>query len=315
MRLNGIEENITSSILESINANSIENWILTGLQPVSGGDINEAFALTLSRPSNSNAENSSQRKIFVKLNSRKNSVFFKSESIALELINLSRQIKCPRVISRGEVGDFAYLVLEFIPLNKKGDIKRFAQELAMLHANNLSKNGYYGFYENNFIGATPQVNTWKANWVEFFAQCRLSTQLKLLKKKGLSSRDYQKAIGLIDELPVFFENYQPKASFVHGDLWSGNYAFNEQGDPIIFDPASYYGDHEVDLAMLELFGEPGEEFYSAYEKCFPINQGYRYRKSLYNLYHILNHANLFGGSYYSQAMSMVDQLISFARKF
>ena len=115
---------------------------------------------------------------------------------------------------------------------------------------------------------------------------------------------------LVAELDRFFADYRPRASLLHGDLWGGNQAADADGNPVIYDPACYYGDHEADLAMMELFGNPGEAFFTAYHEHFPIDAGYRYRRDLYNLYHVLNHANLFGGGYAAQAEKMIGRLLA-----
>jgi protein-ribulosamine 3-kinase len=154
------------------------------------------------------------------------------------------------------------------------------------------------------------VNSPGENWVDFYREQRLQFQLELAERNGcgrqLSSRGEQ----LLAGLHVLFGDYSPEPSLLHGDLWSGNHAWTRAGEPAIFDPAVYYGDREADLAMTELFGGFSGGFYDAYENAWPIDPGYRVRKTLYNLYHILNHFNLFGGGYASQAQGMVDRLLA-----
>ena len=133
-------------------------------------------------------------------------------------------------------------------------------------------------------------------------------QFKMLYDKGYQSYLMPLSDKLLKQLEVLLKNHNPPASLLHGDLWSGNYAYNEQSQPVIFDPALYYGDRETDLAMTELFGGFNADFYSAYNEAWPLDEGYKIRKTLYNLYHILNHANLFGTSYLNQAVNMMQRL-------
>ena len=135
-------------------------------------------------------------------------------------------------------------------------------------------------------------------------------QLDLAERRGAAARLLSQGERLLLDLPVLFDSYQPVASLLHGDLWSGNYAYLPSGEPTLFDPAVYYGDREADLAMTELFGGFGADFYAAYNNAWPLDSGYRTRKTLYNLYHILNHFNMFGGGYLGQAQRMMDSLLS-----
>jgi fructosamine-3-kinase len=166
--------------------------------------------------------------------------------------------------------------------------------------------GMFGWQRSNTIGSTPQINPWTANWTEFWTEHRIGYQLRLANRQG---GHFPKQDPLLDMIPQLLAGHEPQPSLVHGDLWSGNAAINQSGEPVIFDPATYYGDREVDLAMTELFGGFPPEFYQGYNQVFPLDSGYQQRKVLYNLYHILNHFNLFGGSYASQANRMIDQLL------
>jgi len=168
----------------------------------------------------------------------------------------------------------------------------------------------FGWSRNNTIGSTPQVNNYESSWIDFWQQHRLGFQLELARQKGASDALYTKGKELSAELEQLFIGYQPEASLLHGDLWSGNYAYLKNAEPVIYDPAVYYGDRETDIAMTELFGGFSTEFYSAYNEVWPLDKGYQQRKKLYNLYHILNHYNLFGGGYVLQAENMVDQLLA-----
>ena len=264
-----------------------------------GGDINQAFQLEVT-------DGTYNYSYFVKQNSSRLLEMFEREAQALKAIIATQTIRAPRAICVGISKDTSFLVLEKLQLVQSGCIEDFAKNLAAMH---LCQNERFGFRQDNFIGTTPQKNAWRANWLEFFANERLAFQLGLLRNKGISRSLFKKGNELIQKMDEVFAGYEPKPALLHGDLWSGNYGFVHGGEPVIYDPASYYGDHEADLAMLELFGRPGPAFFSTYNQVFPIHEGYKQRKTLYNLYHILNHANLFGGGYARQAESMIDTLL------
>jgi fructosamine-3-kinase len=164
----------------------------------------------------------------------------------------------------------------------------------------------FGWERHNTIGSTPQINTWTASWTEFWVKHRLGYQLQLAQRRG---GHFPKQDQLLTLIPDLLAGHTPQPSLVHGDLWSGNAAVTQTGEPVIFDPATYVGDREVDLAMTELFGGFPAAFYHGYNQVFPLDEGYQQRKPLYNLYHVLNHFNLFGGSYESQANRMIMQLL------
>ena len=170
--------------------------------------------------------------------------------------------------------------------------------------------GKFGWTRDNTIGSTPQVNTQEADWVTFYAERRLRFQFELAAENGCAQGVQTQGETLLEKLPVFFTNYRPQASLLHGDLWGGNHAALRDGTPVIFDPAPYYGDREADLAMTELFGGFSARFYAAYRAAWPLDAGYAVRKDLYNLYHVLNHLNLFGGGYRGQAQDLIERLLS-----
>ena len=168
----------------------------------------------------------------------------------------------------------------------------------------------FGFAQDNYIGTTPQPNDWKDNWMDFWREQRLGFQLRLAAQNGYGGKLQALGEKLLDALPAFFTGCMPQPALLHGDLWSGNHAFLADGTPVIFDPAPYYGDRECDLAMTELFGGYPADFYAAYRAAYPLDDGYAVRRDLYNLYHILNHANLFGGGYARQAEGMMQRLLA-----
>jgi fructosamine-3-kinase len=171
-------------------------------------------------------------------------------------------------------------------LKSNGDWAALARMLAKLHR---ATGPRFGWHRDNWIGATPQINGWRDDWARFFLECRIEPQLALARKNGYS----------IEFSSNLLKNHQPQPSLLHGDLWSGNAGFIEEG-PVIFDPAVYYGDREADLAMTELFGGFPARFYDAYNEVFPLPAGYETRKHFYNLYHLLNHLNIFGAGYLAQ---------------
>ena len=165
----------------------------------------------------------------------------------------------------------------------------------------------FGWERNNTIGSTPQENDWTTNWAEFFAQHRIGYQLKLAQRRGGNFPERERAIAAVQEN---LAKRQPQPSLVHGDLWSGNAAVTTSGEPVILDPAIYWGDREVDLAMTELFGGFPAAFYRGYSQVWQLDEGYQQRKTIYNLYHVLNHFNLFGGGYGAQANRMLAQILT-----
>ncbi len=288
---NLFQKHIERSISNALN----EKITIVSSIPISGGNINQAYCLE-----------TAHKKYFIKTHHKKYYGMFCSEVASLQAIAETDCICVPKVICVGEFDQQSFLVLEYLQLTPRGDMALFARKLANLH---LKTQPEFGFENHNFIGTTPQKNSWTKSWTDFFSKERISFQLELLKQKNLNRKTVKKFDMLQRKLPEFFKNYQPIPALLHGDLWQGNYAFDVEGKPIVYDPASYYGDHEADLAMLELFGQPGAEFFQRYSQIFPIDSGYFYRKPLYNLYHIMNHANLFGGSYFQQLENRVDDLL------
>ncbi len=248
-----------------------------------------------------------KRKYFLKVNHVSCENMFRAEADGLSYLSALSGFKIPEVIACGVFLNNSFILMECLSLGYSGNIRDFAQLLASLHT---CSEKAFGFSDNNFIGLTPQLNHWSESWIDFFVQNRLEFQLKNLKSADSSSILTEKGQLLIDRVADFFISYKPVPALIHGDLWDGNYSFDPAGTPLIYDPACYYADHEAELAMLELFGNPGKAFWQAYQELHPIDIGYSQRRDLYNLYHILNHANLFGGSYYAQAERMIDQLLN-----
>lgn len=273
--------------------------------PVGGGSINEAYRL----------EGTDGSRYFLKLNDARHLPIpstwlrtgFAAEAEGLNAIAATQTIRVPRPVAHGTIDTHSFLVLEYLELSSRGNAHLLGEQLAALHRFTGEK---FGFSQDNFIGTTPQPNGWKSSWMDFWREQRLGFQLRLAAQNGYGGGLRTLGEKLLDTLPAFFAGYSPQPALLHGDLWSGNHAFLAVGTPVIFDPAPYYGDRECDLAMTELFGGYPADFYAVYRAAYPPDAGYAVRKDLYNLYHILNHANLFGGSYATQAEGMMQKLLS-----
>ena len=198
-------------------------------------------------------------------------------------------------------------MLEYLEMRGNGDYAALGRTLALVHS---VQGEFFGWRRDNYIGSTPQPNRRSPSWSDFWRDARLRPQLELGRKNKLDTGLLTKGERLIEALPRLLSGHAPAPSLLHGDLWSGNAGFLAGGTPILFDPAAYWGDRETDLAMTELFGGFPPAFYSAYAEFAPPERGYGTRKNLYKLYHVLNHANLFGGSYPRQAERMIDQLLA-----
>ncbi len=270
-----------------------------------GGDINQAYRIDgVIKENNQNKAVS----FFIKLNQKSQLDMFAAEVAGLQEIEKAQAIRVPHVICSGVEKNQSYLILENLSLVTSGadSAKRLGQQLAAMHKTTSQQ---FGWLRDNTIGSTRQINTKTENWIDFWREYRLGFQLNLAKQNGAGHFLYMKGEKLLNNLESLFIDYEPVASLLHGDLWLGNYGYLKDGAPVIFDPAVYYGDRETDIAMTELFGGFSAEFYSSYNEVWPLDSGYQQRKVLYNLYHILNHYNLFGGGYAMQAERMIEQLL------
>ena len=245
---------------------------------------------------------------FVKTNHADRHPMFAAEALGLQELQSSQTVRVPQVICAGVFDQKAYLVLEYISLQAEENTtqSQLGTQLAALHR--VTQN-QYGWKINNTIGTTPQINTLNPDWINFWREQRLGLQLQWAANQGYAGQLQQQGEKLLSLLDSFFQDYIPTASLLHGDLWAGNHGADAQGNPVIFDPAVYYGDRETDLAMTTLFGGFSTHFYRAYQEHYPLHAGYALRKNLYNLYHVLNHLNLFGGAYLPQALSLIQKLL------
>ncbi len=232
-----------------------------------------------------------------------------AEVDGLERLRQAGALRVPALLAMGSTDTEAFLVLEWLDLVEldAASEERFGEALAWQHRN---RGPDYGLERDNFIGATPQSNRPIDDWVAFWRERRLLYQLDLAASGGHGGRLQDRGRLLAELMDVFFASYRPAASLLHGDLWSGNRGALADGTPVVFDPAVYYGDREADIAMTCLFHGFGPRFYSAYAATWPLDQAAGTRRGLYNLYHVLNHLNLFGGSYREKAEGLIDRLLA-----
>lgn len=286
-----IPENVQHQIQQSLGTD------IQSSQGVSGGSINQAAKVTLSDSTN----------CFLKWNTSADPAMFEVEEKGLQLLqSAGTALRIPEVLLTGKTVDgTGFLLQEFITEGSShpDSAQQFGQALAALHKQHEQQ---YGLDHNNFIGRLPQSNSWHSSWTDFFISERMKPQLKLAKDAGkLGSKTISNFESMYTELPDIFPDEPP--SLLHGDLWGGNYFFDNHGQPTIYDPAVYYGHREIELAFTHLFGGFPGSFYSAYEDSYPLSSGFSTRKDIYNLYPLLVHTNLFGGSYARQVKGIVKQ--------
>jgi fructosamine-3-kinase len=262
---------------------------------LAGGDINRAALLSDGRS-----------RWFLKYHADPPPGMFAAEALALAEISGQGCLRVPEPVAHGCVDGTGWLVLEYVEMRHTGPEALLGEQLAALHRVHAEA---YGWQRDNFIGSTPQLNLLREDWQTFWQDCRLGPQLELARVNGFG--DLADTGGrLLEAVPRLLDGRGPAASLLHGDLWSGNKAYDPKGQPVIFDPATYYGDRETDIAMTELFGGFGPDFYAAYEAAYPLDDGYQVRRDLYNLYHLLNHLNLFGGGYLARCEQVIAQLLA-----
>lgn len=230
-----------------------------------------------------------------------------AEAEGLRALAECAAIVVPEVIDSGTRDGAAFLVTSRLDFADEPRGEAMGRALAHLHR--IAQGMRYGWARDNFIGRTPQVNGWDDDWATFFRDRRLRLQFERAARYGLRDAD-----ALLDAVPSLLRGHTPRPSLLHGDLWSGNAAMLASGEPAIFDPAVYLGDREADIAMTHLFGGFDASFYRGYEDEWPLPEGHETRRDLYNLYHIVNHLNLFGGSYRAQAQATIERLLHGSRQ-
>jgi fructosamine-3-kinase len=246
--------------------------------------------------------------LFVKLAPAEWRSAFEAEAAGLAELDAAGAIAVPALLGTGTTGSTAWLALRWIDFAIPGRRSEalLGEQLASLHRVSAAR---FGWHRDNTIGATPQHNQWDDDWPRFFVQHRLTMQLDLAETSGVSVRLLERGRRLCEIAGALFSSYRPMPSLLHGDLWGGNWATDVSGNPVVFDPAVYFGDREADIAMTRLFGGFGPPFYAAYQSAWPLDAAAGTRRTFYNLYHVLNHFNLFGGGYAGQAEVMVERLL------
>ena len=272
---------------------------ITATRTIGGGSISRTLLVE-----------SGTRRWFLKLNDAGLAGMFAAEADGLRALAGCAALRVPRVVGQGVSGRQAYLLLEHLRLQGLRDGQRAAAAGRSLAALHRIQGTQHGWHRDNFIGSTPQYNAEDVSWPAFYVSQRLLPQLELAEAHGYHGKLIASGERLADGLSVLFADHQPPPSLLHGDLWSGNAAMDESGRLALFDPAVHYGDRECDLAMSELFGGFPPSFYAAYREAWPLASAYRQRRALYQLYHVLNHLNLFGGAYLRQAEAMIASLLA-----
>ena len=265
---------------------------------VGGGCINCAFKLELA----------DGRRLFIKTHSDPPSEMFRKEAVGLEAIAKTGTLRVPRVLGFGPVAPSGEaLLLEWIEPGNPGKdfFEVLGRQLAELHRQ--SSQAEFGFPVDNFLGSSPQPNTWRSSWAEFFASNRIEHQLRLADSRyGDPLR--RPGRQLVDKIPKLL-NEEFSSSLIHGDLWSGNYFADQQGNPVLVDPATYFGAAEAEFGMTRLFGGMNDPFEQSYQEILPFEEGFETRVQLYILYHLLNHLNLFGGGYLTSCLSIINKFV------
>ncbi|MEO0510155.1 MAG: fructosamine kinase family protein [Verrucomicrobiota bacterium] len=290
-----MNEALKSALSVAISKKKGQIFNISDYRSQGGGCINEAYLV-----------GNGTTQFFVKLNAASLLPMFEAEEAALKELSDAHAIRVPNPISEGIASNRSYLILEALPFGTahSGSWEKMGRQLAQLHRVTADR---FGWHRNNVIGSTHQHNNWTNDWPTFFREQRLRPQFELARQNGFH---FPQAEELLGEIESLLTGHSPSPSLLHGDLWSGNAGFLTDGTPVVFDPAAYYGDRETDLAFSEFFGGFPAAFYTAYEREWPLTTGYEKRKDLYNLYHVLNHANLFGGGYASQTSSMISNLLA-----
>ena len=265
------------------------------IRSVGGGCISEAVILS-----------NGSRDVFVKKNAPSRFNMFEAEAAGLRALKAVNAIRVPEVYALGQTDECAWLGMEWIDLSGAAEAGQvdLGRRLALLHQ---SKGRFFGWERDNTIGSTLQRNPLTKDWVDFFRSERLGYQFELATQNG---GDFKDSHRLLDRLSEFFDHYRPEPSLLHGDLWTGNVGFTLSHEPVIFDPAVYYGDREAEFGIIGMFGGFSQAFYQAYDSVYPFANGFEKRRDLYLLYHQLNHFNLFGAGYYTAVRGTMDRLLA-----
>lgn len=278
------------------------DWTLLAMQPVSGGCIHTALRLE-------GEDGAGKTRHFAKLAPMERAAMLVAEAEGLATLRAAGAVRVPGVITVGNDGETAWLILEWLDLAPLAAISgaRLGVALAAQHRLPQAK---FGWEKDNFIGASPQANGWSKDWLAFWHDKRIHAQLRMAMANRYPSRMIDRGERLLTDCHEFFRSHKPVPSLLHGDVWGGNAAALGDGTPVVFDPAVYCGDREADLAMTELFGGFPKDFHAAYRNAWSLDDGYPVRRDFYNLYHVLNHANLFSGGYVEQSAKLIERLLA-----
>jgi fructosamine-3-kinase len=268
-------------------------FTISDRETINGGEINDCYMIS----------NGSER-YFVKVNDRAELPIFETELESLTQLDKSDHIFVPKPIHIGVTKTHSFLVLNYLPTKVMDKKASYDLGISLAHHHLWGDQLEYGFDGDNYLGSVLQVNTWHRRWDCFFAEQRIGWQLQLLHEKGMFLGDIDT---LVNNSKKILHNHNPKPSLLHGDFWHGNVSLSVKG-PIVYDPACYWGDPECDLAMATLFGGFQDSFFEGYLSIRNIEEGFETRQNLYNLYHVLNHCNMFGGEYLNHAQQLIDKL-------
>lgn len=296
------DQEIAMSLPESLKQaiSDVSGTEIKGTTAVSGGDISRAVRVTLA----------DERQLLIKWHPNSLAGMFSAEAKGLALLRSAETLRIPMVVAYGEkrAAHPAFIALEWLGRGSSSQAvaEALGRGLAQMHRVTATQ---YGLDHDNFIGANPQPNQQHDNWVTFFGEQRLGFQMELAGRNGVLPGERRRRLETLlarlgDWLPA-----DPPASLLHGDLWGGNWLVADSGEPALIDPAVYYGHREAELAFTEMFGGFSDAFYAAYNKTWPLDKSYRKRKDLYNLYHLLNHLNLFGGGYGGSVDSVLRRYV------
>jgi fructosamine-3-kinase len=297
------EDPVASALGMAISEFAAAKYQVTSMKPVAGGCIHKAFEVS------GKAATIGERRYFAKVNEASVAAMFEAEADGLAALSAQGVITVPAVIAHGGNDEHSWIVLEWLDLlpHHASSAAILGATLAKLHAR---PQGSFGWGRDNFIGASPQANGWSDDWLAFWRDKRLHAQLRMAAKKRLPSRMIDRGERLASDFPALLANHKVEKSLLHGDLWAGNTAALGSHMPAVFDPAVYVGDREADVAMTELFGGIPLDFMAGYRAQWNLDDGYTVRRDLYNLYHVLNHANLFAGDYVQQAGQSIEKLLA-----
>jgi fructosamine-3-kinase len=294
----GLREALEGAVMAATRA----DFTLLAATPVSGGCIHAALRLE-------GEDSGGKRTLFAKVADDERAPMLAAEAEGLAAIQKVGAVRTPRVIAQGGNGESAWLVLEWLDLSPLTPSAGAAlgKALAAQHRATFER---FGWAKDNFIGASPQRNGWHDDWLGFWREQRLHAQLRMAARNRYPSRMIDRGERLLADCAAFFVHHAPGPSLLHGDLWGGNASALADGTPVVFDPAVYCGDREADVAMTELFGGFPKDFHAAYREAWPLDDGYAVRRDFYNLYHVLNHANLFSGGYVEQSARSIEKLLA-----